>query len=196
MTLNIETKRLFLKPLSMNDIDSMVIAIMSDKDVMKWLSNSNCVSTTEEQYNLALEYLKGFTEPWNKLGFGVWGLFYKETSSKSSYKFIGYCGFIPEKIPGTGPEIAYGLKKVMWGKGLIHEALNACLTWLFNKHEVPSVYAVTDINNVASQRVMEKVGMKYIKDVDLYDSVANGEGLLPFYSIDRNIFFNNAPKMN
>jgi ribosomal-protein-alanine N-acetyltransferase len=35
---------------------------------------------------------------------------------------------------------------------------------------------------------MEKLGMKHAKDVDLYDSVAKGEGLLPFYSIEREVY--------
>lgn len=32
------------------------------------------------------------------------------------------------------------------------------------------------------------LGMKYAKNVDLYDSVAKGEGLLPFYSIEREVY--------
>jgi hypothetical protein len=45
--------------------------------------------------------------------------------------------------------------------------------------------AVTDMENTASRRVIEKLGMKHEKDVDFYNSVDRGEGLLPFYSIER-----------
>ena len=48
---------------------------------------------------------------------------------------------------------------------------------------------LSDMENTASRRVMEKLGMKHEKDVDLYDSVAKGEGLLPFYSIEREAYF-------
>ncbi len=54
--------------------------------------------------------------------------------------------------------------------------------------EVFCVHAVTDKENIESQRVMEKLGMKHEKDVDLYDSVAKGEGLLPFFSIEREVY--------
>ncbi len=85
-------------------------------------------------------------------------------------------------------EVAYAIRKSMWGKGFVTEALTACLDWIFIKPEIFCVHAVTDNENTASQRVMEKLGMKHSKDVDLYDSVAKGEGLLPFYSIEREVY--------
>jgi ribosomal-protein-alanine N-acetyltransferase len=98
--------------------------------------------------------------------------------------FIGYCGFIPEQIEGAGPELAYAVGKSMWGKGLVTEALIACLDWIFTRLKISRVHAVTDNENKASLRVMEKAGMRHEKDVDLYNSVAKGYGLLPFYSIE------------
>ena len=47
------------------------------------------------------------------------------------------------------------------------------------------VYAVTDVDNTASRLVLEKAGMRHAKDVDLYNSVAEGVILLPFYTIKR-----------
>jgi len=49
----------------------------------------------------------------------------------------------------------------------------------------------SNFENTAFRRVMEKLGMKHEKDVDLYDSVAKGGGLLPFYSIDRKAYLRN-----
>ena len=83
----------------------------------------------------------------------------------------------------------------MWGKGLTTEALSACLDWIFIKPEISRVYAVTDKEDTASRRVMEKLGMKHEKDVDLYGSVAEGYGLLPFYSIDRGAYLGNVRKV-
>lgn len=148
MNLIIETDRLFLKPLTISDQDSMVNVIMSDKEVMKWLPSSDCVSTKEEQNKTALNYLEEFTEPWSRYGFGVWGIFYKSHDSESLLKFIGYCGFLAEQISGAGPEIAYALKREMWGKGLVPEAVSVCLDWLFKNHNFLSAHAVTEKNNL------------------------------------------------
>ncbi len=61
----------------------------------------------------------------------------------------------------------------------------------FYKSEIFCVHAITDKENIASRRVMEKIGMRHEKDIDLYDSVAKGNGLLPFYSIESEVYFSN-----
>lgn len=184
----LKSKRLTLRPLSISDQNAMVETIMSDKDVMYWLPYSDTVSTVGGQQEVALDYISAFIRPWDEAGFGVWAVCIKDTELGLLGKFIGYCGFIPEKIEGAGPEIAYALGKPMWGKGLVTEALTACLNWIFIKPKISCVHAVTEKENIASRRVMENIGMRYEKDVDLYDSVAKGYGLLPYYSIKREVY--------
>jgi [ribosomal protein S5]-alanine N-acetyltransferase len=188
MTVTLKTKRLTLRPLRLSDQKAMVDAIMSDMDVMEWLPYSDAVATPEGQKEVALSYINDFIKHWDLHGFGVWAVCIKDTKLGGLGKFIGYCGFLLEQIEEAGPEIAYAIKKSMWGKGLVTEALNACLNWIFKKSEINRVHAVTDNGNIASNRIMQKVGMMYEKDVDLYDSVANGYGLLPYYSIEREVF--------
>jgi ribosomal-protein-alanine N-acetyltransferase len=188
----LKTKRLTLRPLSMLDQDAMVDTIMSDMDVMYWLPYSDAASTVAGQRDVALGYITDFIKSWDEFGFGVWAVCIRDTELGSLGDFIGYCGFLPEQIEGAGPELAYAIGKSMWGKGLITEALIACLDWIFIKPEIFCVHAVTDNGNKASRCVMEKIGMRHEKDVDLYDSVAKGNGLLPFYSIERDIYFRNS----
>ncbi|EMS77871.1 N-acetyltransferase, GNAT-family [Desulfotignum phosphitoxidans DSM 13687] len=189
----LKTKRLTLRPLSKSDQSAMVDAIMSDMDVMRWLPYSDAVSTFEGQQEVALGYINDFIKPWDTLGFGVWAICIGDTELGPVGTFIGYCGFLPEQIEGSGPEIAYAMRKSMWTKGLVTEALTACLDWIFIKPEIHFVHAVTDRENFASRRVMEKIGMRHEKDVDLYGSVAKGNGLLPFYYIDREVYIRNRP---
>ena len=184
----LKTKRLTLRPLALSDQAAMVDVVMSDMDVMGWLPYSDAVSTFERQQEVALGYITDFIKPWDSFGFGVWAVCIRDTELGTLGSFIGYCGFIPEQIEGAGPEIAYAMKKSMWGKGLVTEALTACLDWIFIKPEIFCVHAVTDKENIASCRVMEKIGMRHEKDVDLYDSVAKGNGLLPYYSIEREAY--------
>ncbi|MBU8849138.1 MAG: GNAT family N-acetyltransferase [Desulfobacterales bacterium] len=181
-----------LKPLSMADQDSMVNKIMSDMDVMQWLPYSDAVSTVRAQQEVALGYITDFIKPWKEFGFGVWAVCIGDTELGSLGDFIGYCGFLPEQIEGAGPEIVYAMEKAMWGKGLITEAATACLGWLFAKPDFFCVHAVTDKENIASRSVMKKIGMRHEKDVDLYDSVAKGNGLLPLYSIEREAYLSNS----
>lgn len=187
MTL-LKTKRLTLRPLSFSDLDAMVDTIMSDMDVMHWLPYSDAVSTPEGQREVASGYIEDFIKPWDKFGFGVWAICIRDAETGTVGSFIGYCGFLPEQIEGAGPEVAYAIGKSMWGKGLVTEALIACLDWIFTRPEIFRVHAVADKGNTGSRRVLEKIGMRHEKDVDLYDSVAKGEGLLPFYTIEREVY--------
>lgn len=180
----LKTKRLTLRPLSLYDRDAMVDTIMSDRDVMYWLPYSDEVSTPDEQREIALGYITDFIKPWDELGFGVWAVCVRDTELGTLGNFIGYCGFIPEQIEGAGPELAYAMGKSMWGKGLTTEASIACLDWISIRLEISRVHAVTDRENLSSRSVMEKIGMRYEKDVDLYDSVAKGGGMLMLYSIE------------
>ncbi|WDP91487.1 MAG: GNAT family N-acetyltransferase [Desulfobacter sp.] len=185
MVPTLKTKRLTLRPLAFSDRDALVDAIMSDKDVMKWLPRSDEASTPEGLGKAEAGYLEDFIPPWDELGYGVWAVCIGEPGLGTLGDFIGYCGFIPEQIKGAGPEIAYALRKSMWGRGLATEALGACLDWIFTRPEIRRVHAVTDTGNRASRHVMKKAGMSHQEDVDLYDSVAKGDGLLPLYSLDR-----------
>ena len=47
-----------------------------------------------------------------------------------------------------------------WGKGYMTEAARACIDWSFQQPGVVRVYATTDVDNIPSQRVLEKAGMQ------------------------------------
>ncbi|HCY86834.1 MAG TPA: hypothetical protein DHV36_17020 [Desulfobacteraceae bacterium] len=181
----LQTRRLTLRPLRMADLDNMVANIMSDPDVMHWLPHSDATKTPEGQRAVARGFLEDFISPWEMEGYGIWAICLKGRGSKASGTFIGYCGFLPGQLEGEGPELAYAVGQAYWGKGLVTEAARACLAWLFARSDIDRVYAVTDRDNYGSQRVMEKIGMRHTKGVDLYDSVAKGVGLLPFFTVSR-----------
>ena len=196
MLTTLRTKRLTLRPLAKSDRDALVAAVMSDRDVMEWLPGADEVSTALGQRLVAAQYLKEFISPWKKLGFGVWAICSSAVDLGRQGDFLGYCGFIAGQIEGAGPEMAYALGRPMWGKGVATEAAIACLDWIFSNPDISCVYAVVDNGNKASRSVLEKVGMKPEKDVDLYDSVAKGEGLLPFYALQREAYLRKRSSAN
>jgi ribosomal-protein-alanine N-acetyltransferase len=56
----------------------------------------------------------------------------------------------------------YGLAKPWWGCGLATEASRAALEYAFGVLGAGRVTAVTDPPNVASVRVMERLGMRFV----------------------------------
>jgi RimJ/RimL family protein N-acetyltransferase len=85
-------------------------------------------------------------------------------------------GMIDPRIEGPKMGIGYILARAYWGKGFMTEATQAMIEWAFQQPTIYRVYATTDMENVASRRVLEKVGMqcegilrKYISHPNLSD---------------------------
>lgn len=55
----------------------------------------------------------------------------------------------------------YGLARPYWGRGYATEAVRASIRYGFEAVGLESIAAVTRVENLASQRVMQKAGMKY-----------------------------------
>ena len=56
--------------------------------------------------------------------------------------------------------IGYAIARACWGKGIATEAARAVLDWAIAEHQLLEVWASTEVTNVRSQRVMEKLGMR------------------------------------
>jgi ribosomal-protein-alanine N-acetyltransferase len=96
-------------------------------------------------------------------GFAPWALIDKVTG-----KLAGWCGF--KYLEDTGEvEIAYGLAKEYWGKGLASEAASAAMEHGFEQLHLDRIVAVVWPENIASIRVLEKLGMR--RKATLYNGV-------------------------
>jgi RimJ/RimL family protein N-acetyltransferase len=68
-------------------------------------------------------------------------------------------GMIDFRLAACRAEVGYVLAHRYWGRGLMTEAAGAVVEWLIAQPEIHRVWATVDLENVASQRVLEKVGM-------------------------------------
>ncbi|MEU3556089.1 GNAT family N-acetyltransferase [Streptomyces fragilis] len=88
--------------------------------------------------------------------------------------FIGWC-----TLAGWNPEyrsasLGYCYGEAAWGHGYATEAARALLRWAFTTLDLNRVQAETDTRNVASARVLEKLG--FVREGTLReDCVVNGE---------------------
>lgn len=85
---------------------------------------------------------------------------------KKSHQVIGMVGFkgAPQK-PGQ-VEIGYGVSQDHRGQGFATEAVRAMVDWAFQQPICHTVVAETLKNNIASMRVMEKVGMHVFDETE------------------------------
>jgi [ribosomal protein S5]-alanine N-acetyltransferase len=72
---------------------------------------------------------------------------------------IGDAGLIRLAFRGPEVELGYRLKVPYWGKGYATEVARAWLAYGFDELALDRIVGVTNPDNVASQRVLEKIGM-------------------------------------
>nr|WP_221136832.1 GNAT family N-acetyltransferase [Rhizobium lentis] len=72
--------------------------------------------------------------------------------------FIGRAGI--SRFRREEFELGYSLREDAWGKGLATEAASALAGWFFEKQFASSLIAFTHPENIASQRVLKKIGMR------------------------------------
>lgn len=176
MTIILETERLLFRHLVMNDLDEL-FALYSDPEMRRYFPDGvlNFEDTKEE-----LEwFLNGHPE---HPELGLWATVYKETG-----KFIGRCGLLPWTIDNRQEvEAAYMIAKAYWGQGLATEAAQGILQYGFEKLNLTRLICLMHPDNIASQRVAQKVGMILERHVD---GIAGDHFPTLIYSINKQVGF-------
>ena len=107
------------------------------------------------------EYLRKNLEHWDRYGFGVWIL-----RTKGDGMFVGRSALRHADVDGNDEtEIGYALMPEYWGLGLATEISHAMLQIAFERLGLTEVVALVSPSNVASRRVVEKVGGSYERDI-------------------------------
>ncbi|MEQ6898835.1 GNAT family N-acetyltransferase [Microbacterium sp. KR10-403] len=73
-------------------------------------------------------------------------------------EFIGWCTFNSWNPDFRSASIGYALARAEWGKGFATEAAAALLDWAYAALDLNRVQAEADTRNIASRRVLEKLG--------------------------------------
>jgi ribosomal-protein-alanine N-acetyltransferase len=149
---SLETARLLLRPFTPADVDELH-QITRDPEVMRHIGDGHALTRAETGRNLAM-----IISAFERRGFGRWAVVPKETGA-----LAGYCGLSMGNLE-VGVELAYLLSRSEWGRGLATEAGAACLRYGFEQLGLGSIAALTRPDNVRSRRVMERLGMRYLRD--------------------------------
>jgi ribosomal-protein-alanine N-acetyltransferase len=60
----------------------------------------------------------------------------------------------------THANLGYVLARPFWNRGYMTEAVVAVSSWALEQEEIARVWAVCDVENIASARVLEKAGFE------------------------------------
>ena len=176
----IESKRLCLRNLKMEDAEEIFKNWTNDKDVaryMRWEVHKS-VNDTKAWLEEEIKNTK------NGKNF-CYGIILKETN-----ELIGSIGAYLRPEEDNRCEIGYDIAKKYWGNGYTTEALKCLLEYLTNNKGIKKFICKHAKLNPASGAVMQKAGFRYIKD-DFYESF-NKDRLLEskvyYLDIDENIY--------
>ena len=92
-------------------------------------------------------------------GYGFWA-----AVEKSTRRFVGWFHLRPAERAQLGEvELGYRLRRSAWRKGYATEGSRALIQKGFAELGVKRVFASTMVVNVASRRVMEKSGLRFVR---------------------------------
>lgn len=151
MTPIIETERLILRPLSVDDAEAVYNGWGRDKEVarfMRWNLHNNIEETKEWLIGEEAAATKGDSDL-------NWGFVLKENN-----QLIGSGGLIFSRKHQMY-EIGYNLNRECWRKGYATEAAKRITVFARDQLKEKQLFAVHAADNPASGRVIEKVGFQY-----------------------------------
>ena len=154
----LESERLYLKQFTFDDVDDY-FRLNSDPDVMKCIGREpeTDINVIKDSLNKIIKY---YVE---NPGLGVWAGF-----EKKSDNFIGF--FELAHLDNTDEiEVGYRLLKEYWNKGYATEMTKILIEYGFNKMGLEQIVGITHPENIASQKVLLKSGLTYIKEAFYYD---------------------------
>lgn len=150
-TKTIETERLLLRPLTLEDAPAMFTNWVTDQDVARYVTWDTHTSLEETRELLSL-WVKQYDQP----DCYIWGMVIKETG-----ELIGTFAFTGVSDRDQVAELGYAIGKNWWNQGYTTEAGRAILSFAFDQVRLNRIQAVHDVRNPASGRVMEKLGMTH-----------------------------------
>jgi ribosomal-protein-alanine N-acetyltransferase len=165
----LESERLYLKQFTDENVN-VLFRLNSDSDVMKYIKEPvTDINVIKE----SIKKLRGYylKHP----GFGVWAAF-----EKQSNKFIGF--FELAHMDNTDEiEVGYRLLKEYWDHGYATEMTKELLNYGFDEMGLDQIVGITHPENIVSQKVLIKSGLRYAKDAFYYGIEVK------YYVIDKNI---------
>jgi ribosomal-protein-alanine N-acetyltransferase len=145
--MKLDSERIYLKPLSLEELDGGYVNWLNDPDVCKYNSHGSVIYTRE----MAIKYIRSLQEDSTR---EVWATYLKEGNIH-----IGNISLQCIDKKNNNAEIAYLFgEKCYWGKGYAHEASKLLINRAFSELRLHRLYFGTHYENIAMQKLGEHLG--------------------------------------
>jgi RimJ/RimL family protein N-acetyltransferase len=143
---SLKTDRLRLRKVKLSDAEAIFREYAQDPEVTKYVS-----WRTHGDIEETCEYVRMCLLAWDTGKAFHWVI--ERNDDKQAI------GMMIARAGGEKWELGYVLARRYWGRGYMTEAVKGLIAWALKQQDIYRIWAVCDIDNVASARVMEKAGM-------------------------------------
>lgn len=150
-TIKLETERLILRRLTLDDVDAAFTNWVTDEEVTKYLRWKPHKNKDETR-----EIFNSWIDEYRNLEYYQWVVELKEIGEP-----IGTIGVVSLDNKTEMVHIGYALGRAWWANGIMTEALTRLIEFFFEEVGVNRIESMFDPENIGSGKVMEKVGMEY-----------------------------------
>jgi len=152
----LETDRLLLREFEVCDAKNFY-ELNLNPNVIKYTGNKAFKDINEAKY-----FLENYSD-YQRNGFGRWAVI-----NKANQVFLGWCGLkYDEKLNET--DIGFRFFEHFWNLGFATESAKACIDYGFAKLNLKTIIGRAMKENSASVKVLEKIGLQYVRDFDFND---------------------------
>lgn len=156
------TERLVLRRIREDDLDPHM-ALLNTPAVMRHLGGAQPRAVIAAKHAAS------------RASFAAEGFGFMIMEERASGEMVGHCGLRRVAHPlAPDPrdhEIGWVVREDRWRRGYAHEAMCAVLDWGFAVHGAPHIIAITVQDNVASWRLMERLGMARRPELDFPETL-------------------------
>lgn len=142
-----ETSRLLARPAVEADAQAVFDVYARDPRVARYMTWTPHHSPDETRGFLARS-----EREWRDGHSFLWTLWRKPEAS--------FAGVLEARLTTNGVALGYGLDARLWRQGLMGEAVTTVVAWALAQPSIHRVWATCDVENVASARLLERVGMQ------------------------------------
>jgi ribosomal-protein-alanine N-acetyltransferase len=133
-------------------------AILGDPEVIRYFPFKH-TPTLEQTQRMVQHQI----QHWQERNYGWWAL-----ENPINATLIGWCGL--EYLPELGEtEVGYLLRHDYWGRGIATVSAQEALHFAFENVLLDHIIALVHPENKASVHVLEKLGMQFLQQVNLWE---------------------------
>jgi len=155
----IETERLLLEPLTEERLEEFV-ALTADPETMRYWSPIGAFTRDEAERRF-----RGVLARTREHGFGRRWIVAKDSGAGLGFTETKYFGAGSDAVSSDEIEIGWMLRPSVWRRGYGTEAGRAIRDEAFERLGVDDIVAEHHPRNIASGRIMEKLGMEFERDL-------------------------------